>query len=525
MIRKFVAALFLFGAIITGTNAQQKLSIDKVYSTYLRNSGSIMENNQLKGYFFLYQSDKIDRKTNEYTLQILDENLNKVQDIKFQDSKDLRLLEASYNGNSMAFYFQNEKENLLTMKVYDLSGKLKFTYSREYDRKTEALMAQYETMHTDEGTNQNVYDISGKGYVSVMPLRDGRNVTYEVDYFSSDAKKQWTFKPLNDDDKYAAAEYLGSTDNLLILQVIRKSKKMSNKMVAHMVAIDLTTKKQVFDLEAGEDDEQMLFPTTVKQIEGSENLLVMGTYYNKGDKAMKDPTRGLAVYQIDPKGNILNRTYNSWAEDFAKYLPTNSKGKIDNIGYLYIHKMLQAPGGKLFVVGEGYKKQASAGGIALTALAAAGGGYGGRGAAGVTKVVVTDMVMMEFDKNYKVTAANIYDKTNNTAEASIISDYLSQHALAVYLKATGAFDYDFTTGEPDNSVFSVCYSDYVRTGDYKGQTFNTIRYNGSKFTKDKIELKSKASTMKVFPAKPGSVMIMEYFKKDKRLEFRLEKIG
>ncbi|HJT74679.1 MAG TPA: DUF6770 family protein, partial [Chitinophaga sp.] len=168
---------------------------------------------------------------------------------------------------------------------------------------------------------------------------------------------------------------------------------------------------------------------------------------------------------------------------------------------------------------------ASAGGIALTALAAASGGYGGRGAAGVTKVVVTDMVMMEFDRNYKVTAANIYDKTNNTAEASIISDYLSQHALAVYLKATGAFDYDFTTGEPDNSVFSVCYSDYVRTGDYKGQTFNTIRYNGSKFTKDKIELKSKASTMKVFPAKPGSVMIMEYFKKDKRLEFRLEKIG
>ncbi len=47
--------------------AQNKLSIDKVYATYLRNSGTIMKNNQINGYFFLYQSDKIDKHTNEYT--------------------------------------------------------------------------------------------------------------------------------------------------------------------------------------------------------------------------------------------------------------------------------------------------------------------------------------------------------------------------------------------------------------------------------------------------------------------------
>lgn len=240
---------------------------------------------------------------------------------------------------------------------------------------------------------------------------------------------------------------------------------------------------------------------------------------------MKDATKGLAAYQIDEKGNIVSSTYNSWEEDFAKYLPANRKGKIDNIGYLYIHKMIQTPDGRTYVVGEGYKKNANAAGIAVTALtAAAGGGYNGRGF-GVTKMVITDMVVMEFDQKYKVTGATIYDKTNNVAEASVISDYASQHLLAAYLKSVGAFDYDFTTTEPDNSTFNVCYSDWVRGGDYKGQTFNTIRFNGTKFTTDKIELKSKASSMKIFPAKPGSVMIMEYFKKNKRLDFRLEKIG
>ena len=184
--------------------------------------------------------------------------------------------------------------------------------------------------------------------------------------------------------------------------------------------------------------------------------------------------------------------------------------------------MIQTPDGKIFVVSEGYKRQASAGGIALTALMAAGGGHSN--AIGVTKIVVTDMVIMELNDKFKVMNAAIYDKTNNTVEASAVSDYESQHTIALSVKMNGGFDYEFTTGDPDNSNFTVCYSDYVKSKEYKGKTFNSLHYNGSKFSSDKIELKSKASSMKVFPAKPGSVMIMEYYRKDKKLDFRLEKL-
>src|SRR5882757_1035352 len=153
----------LFGLAGEKLSAQAKLSIDKVYSAYLRNSGTITAQGQIKGYFFLYQSDKIDKHTNEYTLQILDENLNKVKNIKFQDSKKLSLLESAYNGSSLSFLFKNEDTKTLDMKIYDLDGKLKYSYSREFDRKTEELMKQYETMHTDEGMNKNVFDLGDQG--------------------------------------------------------------------------------------------------------------------------------------------------------------------------------------------------------------------------------------------------------------------------------------------------------------------------------------------------------------------------
>src|SRR5690349_20681634 len=115
MFKRFLSATI---AVCVGVAcySQGKLSIENVHAAYLRNSGTIMENNQIKGYFFLYQSDKIDRQTNEYTLQILDQNVNKVIDIRFEDSRQLSLLEAAYNNSSLAFLFKNKDNQTLDLK-------------------------------------------------------------------------------------------------------------------------------------------------------------------------------------------------------------------------------------------------------------------------------------------------------------------------------------------------------------------------------------------------------------------------
>lgn len=520
MIRQLLTVALFVALFAPNTKAQSKLTVDKVYSAYLRNSGVIMQQGEIKGYFYFYLSDKIDKRTNEYTLQIVDENLNKVQSIKFEDNKNVSLLESAYNGSSLSFLFKNEEEKLLQMKVYDLDGKLKYTYSRPYNNKTDELMKQYESLHTDEGMNQSVFNLGEDGYVSVMPLKDGKEQTYEVDMYSSKKKKQWTYIPAGDDQKFAYAEYLGSTDSLVILEVIRKNKLLSGKSTAHLVGINPMTKKKVFDID-DEKDEFTFVPSSVLPVAGGGRFIAMGNYFDKDASIIRSSSKGLAIYEIDNNGNILSKTYNSWGDDIAKHLPMTSKGKIDNIGYLFIHKMIPTANGKFFIVGEGYKRQVNAGGVALTALGAMAGAYGN---AGATKMVVTDLVVMEFNQGYKITDAKIYDKTNNTVSSGL-SDYNSQHKMAMYIKMIGGFDYEFTTGTPEDNNFVICYSDWVRSSDYKGETFNALRYNGTKFSQDKIELKSKASKMRVLPAKAGSVMIMEYFKKDKRLEFRLEKLG
>jgi hypothetical protein len=65
----------------------------------------------------------------------------------------------------------------------------------------------------------------------------------------------------------------------------------------------------------------------------------------------------------------------------------------------------------------------------------------------------------------------------------------------------------------------------VRTKDYKGGTFNSITYNEGKVTTDKINTKSDASRTAVLPGKQGQVLILDYYRKAKRLDVHFEKLN
>ncbi len=186
------------------TMAQGKLSIDKVYSAKLRNSGPIISNNEVKGYFLFYQSDKIDKNTNEYTLQILDENVNRVKDIKFTDGKSV------VAAGSMPTMARISCSNFSTAKttcsitVYmDLDGKQKYNYTQELSKRTITYMNQKMVYGDgDDAQNTTLFGAEDKGFISVLPIRDGRQYSYQVSGYKTDKKGQWTYDP-EEDDKFS----------------------------------------------------------------------------------------------------------------------------------------------------------------------------------------------------------------------------------------------------------------------------------------------------------------------------------
>jgi hypothetical protein len=493
------------------------MTVENVYKASPRNAAAIKEGSDVKGYYFFFISDKIDKKTNEYTLRITDNTLKQLKEIKFQDSKHVYILESSFNGSDLIFLLYNDDERTFEYQVYGADGKKKHVYNRQLTKKEERLLeTTYLAMDDDEETYKGLYPIEGTGFVSVMPSREDKDYTFQVDFFSTEKRKNWAYTPTEGGKKFVG-DFLGYYKGVVYIEVLRFGGAFDQKPDSYILGLNLETGKKIF--EKPTDSKYRFYPASLSLVNGGK-AYVYGEYFDLNGNIMKDNSKGFAFWEIDEKGTIASEKYLSWDLDMAKYLDVSSKGKISDFGFMYLHQILQTADGKIYAVGEGYKKVASAFGIATNILS------GGRGAS-MAKIKVTDMMMLSFDQNFNINGAKIYSKNSNSVELPGGYEFVSTPLLGKMLKYYyGGFDYAYTQVNKDLSSFSVCYSDFVREkGGYKGGTFNSITCTDGKITTDRINTKSDAKFSAIYPNKQGQVLIMDYYKKDKRLEMHIEKMN
>jgi len=524
MTKKLSLVLLLIAAAFVQMHAQNKITFENVRKTAVRNTGQIMDGEELKGYFTFYVTDKKDRKTNAYMIQILDNNLNKVKEIEFEDDKDVQILESSYNNSAIMFLFYNRKEKTLEYRSYGFDGKIKSSYTKDLTNRTKMLIESTYGSKSEEGQNESIFSVGNVGFTTVIPVKEGKYYSYEINFFFTDRNKQWIFEAAEEqEDKIATALYLGATDSLVVFEVIKQKRLMSKEGHSWLVALNIFTGKKQFEVST-EAEDYKFFPMNIVPLPGKPEFMLLGTYYEPDGRVAKDASLGLAAWNFNTaNGKVISKKYNSWEGPISKYLSTDAKGRVADVGYIYFHKVLQTEDGKFFAVGEGYKKVVSGFGVAAGILAGMGGGTSG---VSMMKLKITDIMLMQFDEQFNISNAKIYEKNSNSVEMPGGASYLTPHSMALIAKSYRAFDYDFTLTDKNHTRFSVGYGDYVKSDDFKGRTFNTISYADGKITTDKINIaNNKAKWSLIYPAKPGFIMIMEYFKKDKKLEVRLEKLN
>ncbi len=514
--RKLLWLTGLFSLPFYAMNAQS-ISIDGVRRSALRTSDAIKEGTDVKGYYFFYVSDKIDKKTNEYTLRIVDNNLKVLKDIKFQDSKDVTILESSFNGRDIIFLLYNEDQKTFEYQVYGADGKKKpYTYTRELSKKEKRyLESSYFAMNDEDETYKGLYPVEGKGFISNMPSREDKDYTFQLDYFSTEKRKQWTYIPTEGAKKFIG-DYLGYFNGVVYIEILKYSGVFDQKPESSLVGLNLETGKVVF--ERGTDSKYRFYPASMSVMNNGQAYLY-GEYYDQNGNIAKDKSLGFAFWGMDEKGKLLSEKYCSWETDMGKFLNVSSRGKIEDFGFMYLHNIVQTSDGSIYAIGEGFKKVASALGIAAKLLTR-------NSDISTVKVKVTDMLLIKFDRDFNVKEAKIYDKNSNSVELRSGYEFVSTPMLGKLIKYSyGEFDYAYTQTNKDVSSFTVCYSDYVREKDYKGATFNSISYNDGKVTTDRINTKSDATRSWVLAGKLGQVLVMDYYKKDKKLDAHLEKLN
>lgn len=502
---------------IVWTNAQT-ISFPEVYEMSLTGANAIKEGSEVKGYYFFFKGDKIDKKTSEFTLHITDNNLTKIKEIKMQSSKDVTIVESSFNGTDLIFLLYNDKERSLEYQVYGADGKKKHTYNRELSKKE---ISYFQEVYFNEDEDQNfkgLYPIEGKGFISNMPSREDKDFTFQLDYFSTEKRKQWTYIPTIGAKKFIG-DYLGTHNGVVYMEVLKMASRTDSKPESFLVGLDLQTGRQLF--EKPTDDGKFKFYPASMTILADSTAYVFGEYFNPNGNILKDKSLGFAFWGVDKKGKILSEKYNSWDLELGKHLNVSSKGKIDDFGYMYLHNLVQTDDGNIYAIGEGYVKLASVAGMALAVLSK------NPNSSSLVRMRITNMIFIKFDKDFNVKEAQIFEKNSNTYYMPSGVALASAALLGKMVKSFGGFDYSYTQVNKDNSAFTVCYSDYVKGKGYKGATFNSISYNEGKLTTDNINTKStnnKARTF-VLPGKQGQVLLIDYYKKDKRVDMHVEKLN
>jgi hypothetical protein len=519
--KKIYFALML--AMLCSGLSAQNLSKTGVVKMNIRSTGPIIQNEQIKGYYLFYLVEKQDKKNYNYLLSIYDENLREINSVNIVRPKTFVLVEGAFNGEVFGFLFYDTREKSAEMIAYDRT--LKQTGAMKKVVNNKFLLTSFNGIAVGQEASQAfLVPVSNKGFM-YYGLKAGSKAHYEIEFLDNSMKSVWSEK-VNDKTKNAVemANEAFQSDNYVGTLIISKKSMASRDTDAELEVHETLTGRALFRVPMATDKYSVSF-SDIYFDSDKNNFTVFGEYFDIKDKELKAQSLGFITLTYDMGGKISNVKTNSWVNEISKAAPVNERGKFDgNNTSILFHNIVRTNDGKIFVVGEQYKKAASALGIMSNVL----GGYtGGAGAASNVQLNVYNMVIFEFNPDYSLKKVHVFEKDKNVLQLPAGAGSMSPRLLSYYAKAVGGFDYSFTQSSSDKTTFYVSYVNYDREKGEKGKNvLGTIVYTPEKvFTVDKLPMNRKSTLYFVYRAKEGYVMITEYFKKEKRLDTRLEKVN
>ncbi|MFT5725132.1 MAG: hypothetical protein ACI9JN_002255 [Bacteroidia bacterium] len=497
----------------------QNYSFTDVAKGGLKNSGTIVEGNVIKGYFYFYFSEKISRKNNAYEIVILNENLEEKSTAKIVEPKTTYMMEAAYNEKNILFKFYDTKSKMVSYRTMDPAGNLSAKETREANK--HEISGYVNSISTDQ-ENTNVQAISEKLFIDVHNYKD-KQYKYSIQGLTNSGEIDWTYTPTNK-MKIEMGEYLGNSDDQIWIQVSQSKGIMSRDYTFDLAGIS-TTGEEDFRIPLQTSRYNLLAHNATYKKEEDE-IVILGEYYDIKDKSMKSDSKGVFIKVINSDGSEVSEDFISWSRDIGGMLSPVEKKDLGKY-YVYFHKIIQTADGKILAIGEQYRKQVSAGGLALQMLAASSGNVSTD--AGSMEIKLGKMIVIEIGADYTLSAVDIHDKKETRVNLPQGYGMVSQHLLAKVLKAEGLFNYSFTQNNDDNSLVTFSYVDVEKVkGKMRKQAvahFISYVQGEEEYTADKLLLTTEASSIWFMPAKPGYVLIIEFFKKEKTMELRLEPIN
>lgn len=500
----------------------QTIEMSNIYRFSPRNTGYIYENNSLAGYYVFYATEKLDKKNMAYEITFYDNNLNQATSYEIIRNKKSQLLEAVYNQNAFMLMFYEKDE--IEFITYDRDGK-------EIGSKKLTDISKWEkyrissALADPDAENTTVFPIGNSGFVRQTFAKNDK-LGYEIESYNNDMSVNWTYGSDTKSDVIETADIVSSSEKYIALAVIKKKNQLTRNFDTYFILLDATNGKELCNIPVRDNNDGEMSLLNVFVDEQDNTVLLLGEFYKPGDEVLKDNSMGIYARKIDIDGSDIHLQKYGWKKEIASFKQENlseedkdsDKGK----SYIWFHKFVKSSNGNIFAIGEQYRKQVSAAGVAMNML--------NRNAdVSNFEIKITNMVVVEFDKELNIVDYDIVQKKRSTALLPEGYGLASPQSLAYYVKARGFFDYQFTSAEASKDKYQVVYTDLDRKEEKDSKTkadvmIGVINIDKGEKTTQRIPINSEAKRVWYAPAKPGYIMVGEYFRKERKVLLHLEKI-
>lgn len=492
-----------------------------------KQSGTIIEDGKLVGYYVFYFKEKTDKNINAYEVQLFDDNYNSVKTFEITRPKKTSLLEIVFNGKAFMMHFYDPKLGYEFI-TFDRKGK-------ELGSSTviEKDISQYELQRASANmanSTENVtfFPMGTEGFVR-QTFNKNKKIGYEIVAYDNNANVIWTKASDENASKIEMAEITDVSENIISITVTKKTSLMTKKMDIFCLLLNSKSGDKIAELSMGTEDEgkKSLLKTFVE--EGSDRILLIGEFYKPNDDILKDKSQGLFIEEITTEGKLIKSTEYLWKGDIDKFKQANldeeDKKDADKPFYIYFHDVIRAANGNLYLVGEQFKKQVSASGTAMNVLVSAAGGSSNTSN---FEIRLANMVVIEFDQAYKLTDFDLIPKKKTSINLPAGAGVWSTAFLGFYINSIGAFDYAFTSKDVKADKFSIVYIDANRKEDKESKNsdlmIGVIHIDQGERTQTRVPINTTAKYWWIQPAKPGFISVGEYFRKEKKIDLHLEPI-
>lgn len=500
----------------------QSTEITGVKNISISSANSISTKYDTKGYYLFYKLEKADKGYVNYKLEIFNDNLAGTHAVTLKKPKDSYLLEGKFNGTHFCFSYMNYKLKTLEYDVYDIEGKKTGSYSIKDVDKSYFLLIYTQIQAEDSYYSGGMIEIPNKGF-ALMYAKDAKGLKISVDMIDNSAKKKWTVDSGTPDKAYESANLLYADEESVFLTMDSRPGAMSKEFNSELLYVNIASGKVVSKTDFS-DKTFFFWPFGVDFDEVKKEYLVYGEYYGKKNgKLNLKAKEGFFVAQLAKDGKLSESKIISWQKDFKSKITVSDKGKMEDGVGIFVHKILRLKDGKYYVVAEQFNKTASAAGILGAALNA------GNRNTSTSQITILNMMVITLSSDFKVENVDIIEKKKSRVLLPAGAGSINENALGLYVKTYGGFDYSYTSVNKANDNFNVVYVNFDKS--QKESKDDSKYYAGiigldasKKITDTKLNLKSQPTFFNVMRSKAGYIILFEYFKKQKKATFRMEKL-